>query len=121
MFIYQRHGRRSEPCILKRCQQYLTDAHFTVSIQRFSILHFTHVFRDRHWSSHGDMYIQKCRELEIAPDPRALPKSETEKPEGLSKQASLDSFIEATPNVKWSRQGLLEHLMDFVVSDDQVS
>jgi hypothetical protein len=67
------------------------------------------------------MYIQKCRELDIAPDPCALPKQETQKPEGLSKQASLDSFIEATPNVKWSRQGLLEHIIDFVISDDQVS
>ena len=50
-----------------------------------------------------------------------LPKQETEKLEGLSNQTSLDSFVETTPNVKWSQQGLLEHIMDFVVSDDQVS
>jgi hypothetical protein len=75
----------------------------------------------RNWSSHGEMYLQKCRELEIDPDERALPKPETEKPAGLSKQASLDSFVEAPPNVKWSRQGLLEHIMDFVISDDQVN
>jgi hypothetical protein len=67
------------------------------------------------------MYIQKCRELKIVPDPCALPKQETETPEGLSKQASLDSFVDAAPIVKWSRQGLLEHIIDFVVSDDQVS
>lgn len=64
------------------------------------------------------MYIQKCRELQITPDQRALPKQETEKPEA---QTSLDGFVETTPNVKWSRQGLLEHILDFVVSDDQVS
>jgi hypothetical protein len=50
-----------------------------------------------------------------------LPKLGTEKLEGLSKQASLDSFVEATSNIKWSRQGLLEHIMDFVISDDQVN
>jgi hypothetical protein len=67
------------------------------------------------------MYTQKCRELEIDPDARALPKQVAGPPGGLSKQASLDNFIEATPNVKWSRQGLLEHVIDLVISDDQVS
>jgi hypothetical protein len=67
------------------------------------------------------MYIQKCQELEVVPDPHALPKLETERAKGLSKQASLDSFVEATPNIRWSRQGLLELIMDFVISDDQVS
>src|SRR5882724_5041136 len=67
------------------------------------------------------MYIQKCQELEVYPNPHALPKPDTEHTIGLSKQGSLNSFIEATPNIKWSRQGLLEHIIDFIISDDQVS
>jgi len=65
------------------------------------------------------MYIQKCQELEVIP--HALPKPETENTKALSKQAIIDSLIEATPNIKWSRHSLLENIMDFVISDDQVS
>jgi len=93
----------------------------TVSNQCFvkTILYL--IFCYSHWSSHRNRYIQKCQKLEITPDQYALPKQETEKLEGLSKQASLDNFVEATLNAKWSHQGLLEHVMDFVISDDQVS
>ena len=33
-------------------------------------------------------------------------------------QKKLDGFFKSTP--KWSKEGLLEHIIDFVVSDDQV-
>ena len=36
-----------------------------------------------------------------------------------STQHDLDGFIKSVP--KWSKEGLLEHIVDFVVSDDQVS
>lgn len=64
-----------------------------------STLH-THI--SRRWSSHGNMYIQRCRELEIAPNQCALPKQKTKKLEGLPNQMSVDSFVETIPNVKWS-------------------
>lgn len=36
-----------------------------------------------------------------------------------STQQNLDGFLKSVP--KWSKEGLLEHIVDFVVSDDQVS
>lgn len=38
--------------------------------------------------------------------------------DGLSVQGTLDGFAKPVP--KWSKEGLLEHIVDFVVSDDQV-
>jgi hypothetical protein len=63
------------------------------------------------------MYLKKCKELEIDPVPAALPKAD-EPLEASSTQQSLDGFVKPMP--KWSKEGLLEHLIDFVVSDDQV-
>jgi len=48
------------------------------------------------------MYFQKCQDLDLIPYPHALPKPKTEKLKILSKQASLDCFIKATPNIKWA-------------------
>jgi hypothetical protein len=36
-----------------------------------------------------------------------------------STQHNLDGFVKSVP--KWSKEGLLEHIVDFVVSDDQIS
>src|SRR5882724_9831588 len=91
-----------------------------IFLYEFIVPHYSS-FLYTHWSSHGNMYIQKCQELEVNPNPHALPKPDTEHTKGLSKQGSLNSFIEATPNIKWSRQGLLEHIIDSIISDNQVS
>lgn len=66
------------------------------------------------------MYLQACKENQLVPHPRCLPKPKKASPSDGSTQTNLDGFVEATPSVKWSRQGLLEHILDFVVSDDQV-
>src|ERR1700678_10919 len=67
------------------------------------------------------MYMKKCKELKIEPNPRALPKPEDDRPSDMTKQASLDGFVQGVASVKWSKEGLLEHILNFVVSDDQVS
>src|ERR1700678_4850166 len=67
------------------------------------------------------MYMKKCKELEIKPNPQALPKPEDDRPSDITKQASLDGFIQGIASVKWSKEGLLKHILNFVVSDDQVS
>ena len=69
------------------------------------------------FETHGETYLKKCNELEIEPNPAALPQVD-EPLEAVSSQQSLDGFVKTVP--KWSKEGLLEHIIDFVVSDDQV-
>jgi len=58
--------------------------------------------------------------LEVEPLPTALPPQENSGlPEDSLSQQSIDGFAKSIP--KWSKEGLLEHIVDFVVSDDQVS
>ena len=76
------------------------------------------MFDIRFWVSHGDLYLKKCQELKIQPNPRVLPEPEDGK--SADQQTSLHSFIQVTSNVKWSKRGLLEHILQFVVSGDQV-
>ena len=38
---------------------------------------------------------------------------------GEESQASLDGFVQSI--AKWSKEGLLEHIVEFVVQEDQVS
>lgn len=71
----------------------------------------------RKWPTHGKMYLEKCNELKIEPNPRALPSPEKNQPES---QTSLDGFVQVKPSVRWSKEGLLEHILHFVISDDQV-
>ena len=74
----------------------------------------------RHWASHGEMYLAKCKELQIEPYPCAKPKSEDDKPSDGTRQTRLDGFVQGVTSVKWSKEGLLEHVLDFVLSEDQV-
>ena len=74
----------------------------------------------RHWASHGEMYLAKCKELQIEPHPRAKPKSEDDKPSDRTRQTRLDIFVQGIASIKWSKEGLLEHVLDFVLSEDQV-
>src|ERR1700678_4629730 len=67
------------------------------------------------------MNMKRCKELEIEPNPRAFPKPEDDRPSDTTKQASLDGFVQGVVSVKWSKEGLLKHILNFVVSDDQVS
>ncbi|GLB42145.1 putative hAT family C-terminal dimerisation region [Lyophyllum shimeji] len=68
----------------------------------------------RSWESHGPIYLAKCEKNGVTPNPRALGDDEADEDED---QANLDGFVHAAP--KWTREGLLEHVMQFVVEDDQ--
>jgi hypothetical protein len=62
--------------------------------------------------------MRKCAVKKIEPNPRALPaKSVQETAETQMLQEKIDTF--AVP--KWSKEGLLEHIIEFIVTDDQVS
>lgn len=73
----------------------------------------------RHWKMHGDYYLEKCAERKIEPNKAALPSKDgrdADEPEWV--QPSIGNFVKSIP--KWSKEGLLEHVVDFVVSGDQV-
>ncbi len=75
----------------------------------------------RNWSTHGETYLAKCKELNFTPVSAALPEQQDSSGDlnEESTQQNLDGFVKSVP--KWSKEGLLEHIVDFVVSDDQVS
>ena len=74
----------------------------------------------RNWKTHGNVYLQKCKALEIEPVDAAqpVPCEDIESLEASATQPSLDGFVKSTS--KWSKEELLEHIVDFVVSGDQV-
>ncbi len=70
----------------------------------------------RKWASHGARYLRKCAEQGLTPNHLAVPKPTTE---DLNEGGStLDSFVKKVP--KWTQQGLLDHIVELIVSDDQV-
>ncbi|KAF8879217.1 hypothetical protein CPB84DRAFT_1751722 [Gymnopilus junonius] len=70
------------------------------------------------WGTHGKMYLKIYQKMGIKPNEHALPNPE-DMPSDTTMQTHLDGFIQATPNVKWSKEGLLEHILDFIISGDQ--
>ena len=48
----------------------------------------------------------------------ALPRQSQDSAPVQYSQANLDSFMKSVP--KWLKEGLLEHIINFVMSDDQV-
>jgi hypothetical protein len=46
----------------------------------------------------------------------ALPQQSQDSASLQDSQANLDGFVKSIP--KWSKEGLLEHIIDLVVSDD---
>ncbi|KAF8887636.1 hypothetical protein CPB84DRAFT_1849810 [Gymnopilus junonius] len=70
------------------------------------------------WGTHGEMYLKICQKIGIKPNECALPNPE-DMPSDTTMQTHLDGFVQATLNVKWSKEGLLEHILDFIISGDQ--
>jgi hypothetical protein len=78
------------------------------------------MFCFRNWKTHGEMYLKKCKELEIEPVKTALPELCKELGQvKMSSHPNLDGFVNSVP--KWSKEGLLEHILDFIALKDQVS
>ena len=48
----------------------------------------------------------------------ALPQQSQDSASLQDSQVNLDGFVKSVP--KWSKEGLLEHIIDLIVSDDQV-
>ena len=67
---------------------------------------------------HSKAYLEKCKEVGMEPVMVALPRQSQDSAPVQDSQANLDSFMKSVP--KWSKEGLLEHIINFVMSDDQV-
>ena len=69
---------------------------------------------------HGDIYLGGCKKADIEPNFRALPKN-TENGTKVSTNESefIMKFVQAT--LKWTSEGLLDHIVELFVSNDLVS
>ena len=72
----------------------------------------------RNFMTHGKIYLEKCKEVGIEPVMAALPQQSQELASLQDSQANLDGFVKSVP--KWLKEGLLEHIIDVVVSNNQV-
>ena len=72
----------------------------------------------RNFTTHGKLYLEKCKDIGMEPVAAALPQQSQKSASLQDSQANLDSFVK--PVSKWSKEGLLEHIINLVVSDDQV-
>jgi hypothetical protein len=79
----------------------------------------------RNWATHGKIYIAKCREANTTPNHLAIPSTVTIGDDGSvatistgATQGTLEGFVQ--PTAKWSKEGMLEHIVEFVVREDQV-
>lgn len=73
----------------------------------------------RNWETHGKIYLSKCQQLGIQPNERALPKKANEDAENAAQtQGNLNDFVQSS--ARWSKEGLLKHIINFVVEEDEV-
>ena len=68
------------------------------------------------WDTHGEIYLQKCKENGVEPHQHALV-NDGEK-ESTGESGTIESFIKVVP--KWTQEELLAHIVQFVIEDDQV-
>ncbi|KIK78712.1 hypothetical protein PAXRUDRAFT_28559 [Paxillus rubicundulus Ve08.2h10] len=76
------------------------------------------------WAMHGKIYVAKCREANTTPNHLAIPPTVTIGDDGSvttistgATQGTLEGFVQ--PTMKWSKEGMLEHIVEFVVREDQ--
>jgi len=110
--------------MLKHFSQEVIAAFGSISHGKWAILAYLlqHTYQltfpTGHWETHGQIYLEKCEGLKIEPNPNKLPTATKDATKTDLVQLSIDSFVKSVP--KWSKEGLLEHIVDFVVSGDQV-
>ena len=72
----------------------------------------------RRWSTHKAQYLAGCQSEQVEPNKRIM-SAVTKTGEGIMKQGSLEGWtIPKAP--LWSKEGLIEHIIEMVVVDDQV-
>jgi hypothetical protein len=77
---------------------------------------FVHI-NYNNWESHGETYLTKCQAKGITPHPHVL--AHSDKPsDKCTEQQSIEGFLKPVP--KWSQKGLLEHLVEYIVTEDEL-
>jgi len=69
------------------------------------------------WASHGETYLAKCKAKGITPHPCELAHSDKPSDE-CTEQQSIEGF--SKPVLRWSQEGLLEHLIEHIATEDEV-
>lgn len=72
----------------------------------------------RNWGTHQKEYLEGCQHENVEPHKRIL-SSVTNEGEGIKGQRSLEGWT-VTKVPLWSKEGLMEHIIELVVVDDQV-
>ena len=74
----------------------------------------------RHWSTHKESYLAGCKKEGVEPNQRILTLV-TKAGEGTKTlgQGSLEEWA-AGKAPRWLKEGLMEHIVELVVVDDQV-
>jgi hypothetical protein len=74
----------------------------------------------RHWNNHRELYLAGCQREQVEPNKRVMV-AVTEEEEGKKPkdQMTLEGWTVAKVP-QWSREGLMEHIVELVVVDDQV-
>ncbi|KAG8942206.1 hypothetical protein FRC03_003527 [Tulasnella sp. 419] len=70
----------------------------------------------RNSNTHWPMYENRCIKAGIKPNPQCRPPDTTKETDGL-KQTTLE-FESTQKSPPWSKDGLMDHLIDFVVQED---
>ncbi|KAH9007510.1 hypothetical protein EDB83DRAFT_2323720 [Lactarius deliciosus] len=86
------------------------DAFFTS--KSVSTLH-THIARAK--DTHREVYLKRCKDAGVDPHLRAIGSDDNDKNVTLT-QVNLDGFMQRIPT--WSKKGLMEHVIQFIVEDD---
>ena len=74
----------------------------------------------RHWKTHGELYLAGCQCEKVEPNERIM-LAVTKPAEGTKpdEQRTLEGWTVAKVPA-WSKEGLMEHIVELVVVDDQV-
>lgn len=77
----------------------------------------------RRFATHGEVYLTKCKQAGIELHERVLQEAgSAAEEEGAAKhdkgQQKLDSFLKK--DEQWTKEGLLDHIVELVVTNDQV-
>ena len=72
----------------------------------------------RHWSTHKAKYLAGCQSEQVEPNKRIM-SAVTKTGEGIKEQGSLEGWTILKAPL-WLKEGLMEHIIELVVVDDQV-
>jgi hypothetical protein len=75
---------------------------------------------NRQWDTHKTVYLAGCKHEQVEPNERIMRKvAESEHKKNPQEQTMMDGWT-VTKAPQWSREGLMEHIIELVVVDDQV-